>query len=494
MRKLLFAIALAFVFSLFAPNHAHAQGYWTPGNVGVAGCANVGGYVSCSSAAAACESFVVADNQSYYRLTPTFSIPSEPYQCTVYGPQQGTGPLYLTCPNGMDPDLNSPSGCVSSAPAVQAPQNAGGSGKLCLPDPTENQPTQPGQEASTDVCTGEPTNIGSVNTRDPVDVGTGNMYYSATDYTTAGQNPLRFARSFNSRSTASGALGVNWYSNFTPALYVNGSQVIVYRETGQVVTFNQSGSTWTTDKDLPLSLIEVSSTVFTMTDEHDTIQTYTNGLLTSIQARNGYLQTLNYNSGSELATVTDSYGRTLTFSYNPNGTLASVLTPDNTTITYGYTSSGGGPNLTSVTYPTSPTTSIQYVYGNSTLFNTLTGVIDENNNNYLTWTYDGNARALTGTIGNGSTANTTTFTYNDSADTRTVENTLGVTDTYTFTTLINVPKVSAISRAATATTAAAPALLPMTPMGIWRAKPTGTATRPPTSITSTDFRQRSTRR
>ena len=55
--------------------------------------------------------------------------------------------------------------------------------------------------------------------------------------------------------------------------------------------------------------------------------------------------------------------------------------------------------------------------------------------------------------------NLTTLTYNDTTGSRTVTNALGVTDTYTFTTLQNVPKVTQISRAATSTTAAATGIL-----------------------------------
>ena len=55
----------------------------------------------------------------------------------------------------------------------------------------------------------------------------------------------------------------------------------------------------------------------------------------------------------------------------------------------------------------------------------------------------------------GSDANLTTVVYNDSDGSRTVTNALGVTDTYSFTTLQGIPKITTISRAATKTTAAA---------------------------------------
>jgi RHS repeat-associated protein len=191
-------------------------------------------------------------------------------------------------------------------------------------------------------------------------------------------------------------------------------------------------------------------------DTNNNGETYNSlGQLISRVYSDGYTQTLHYNGSGQLQSVTDSYNRTLTFTYNTSGTLASVLTPDNTTITYGYTTSAAGPNLTSVTYPTSPATSLTYVYNTTAPYNALTEVIDENNNEYLSWTYDSFARALTSTIGNGSNAQTTTFSYNDTNQTTKVTNPLGVADTYSFTNLVNMPKVSGISRAATSTTAAA---------------------------------------
>jgi YD repeat-containing protein len=186
----------------------------------------------------------------------------------------------------------------------------------------------------------------------------------------------------------------------------------------------------------------------------------------SIAQRNGYTQTLTYSttgSQQQLASVSDSYSRSLTFTYNSNGTLASVSTPDSTTITYGYTSGSEGAVLTSVSYPTSPASGVTYAYGNSTVPTALTGIADENGNTYATWTYDAYGRGLTSAFGGSSlNANLTTLAYDDSNGTRTVQTGFCnppqgncVTDTYTFTTLQNVPKVTQISRAATNTTAAA---------------------------------------
>jgi YD repeat-containing protein len=120
-------------------------------------------------------------------------------------------------------------------------------------------------------------------------------------------------------------------------------------------------------------------------------------------------------------------------------------------LAYGY-SAGTPTMLTSVTYSTTPATSQTYLYENAALPSALTGIIDENGNRFVTWTYDAQGRGLSSQHAGG--ADLTTLAYNADGST-TVTNALGVADTYKFTTLQGVPKVTQISRAATSTTAAA---------------------------------------
>ena len=253
------------------------------------------------------------------------------------------------------------------------------------------------------------------------------------------------------------SLGVNWRSTFDRYLRIlSTSFVTAERADGQQVNFTLSGSTWTPDSDIDITL-SLSGSTWTLTDHDDKVETYTTtsggneALLNSIQARNGYTQTLTYNGSDQLTSVSDSYGRTLSLTYHSSGTLHTVTTPDSTTLTYSYTGVTGGNQLTSVKYSTSPSTSQTYNYADASFPFALTSITDENGNTYNAWTYDGSGRALTSQLGSG--ANLTTLVYG--TGTTTVTNALGVTDTYSFTTLQNVPKATGISRAATSTTAAA---------------------------------------
>ena len=318
-------------------------------------------------------------------------------------------------------------------------------------------------------CAASAAHPGEPSGGDPITIGTGNLFEEATDYTTAGQNPLSFTRYYNSLGnifygdTFATTLGVNWRGTYDSYLHITpatgqATSVVAERADGQVLNFTLNGSSWTTDTDVDATLTQSGST-WTLTDHNDTVFIYAanssgEGMLNSITLRNGYTRTLTY-SGSQLQTVTDSYGRQLGFSYSSNGMLQTITTPDSLVLTYGFTAATGGNQLISVSYNTSPVTSQTYVYENSAVPFGLTGIIDENNNRFATWTYDNAGRGLTSQHGAGtSIADLTTLTYNND-NTTTVTNALGVTDTYTFETLQGVPKVTQISRAATSTTAAA---------------------------------------
>lgn len=134
---------------------------------------------------------------------------------------------------------------------------------------------------------------------DPIHLGTGNMFERADDYRTFGPNPLAFTRYYNSltaSATLAASLGKNWRSNYDRYLDISASSVIAERADGMQATFTSNNGTWTTDTDIDLTLTNSGST-WVLTDHNDTVETYTavspsEGLLQTIQTRNGYTQTL----------------------------------------------------------------------------------------------------------------------------------------------------------------------------------------------------------
>jgi RHS repeat-associated protein len=297
---------------------------------------------------------------------------------------------------------------------------------------------------------------------EPINIGTGNVFDKIIDYQTSGQNKLSFIRYYNSLgvpNTFASELGVNWRSNYDRYVYILGpGRIVVERPDGQLLNFSNGGTKYVSDLDVDYSMLE-RGTTWTMTDPEDTVESYTQAssnkvLLDSIRLRNGYTQTLHYNSADQLMSVTDTYGRQLLFSYSGNA-LNTVTTPDGLILTYNYNTIPGGVanQLISASYSTSPPTSQTYQYGDSSLPFALTGIVDEDGNQYVRWSYDQFGRGLTSQLGPGAYA--TTVIYDDTDGSRTVENAFGVIDTYHFDILQGLPKVSEIDRAATSTTAAA---------------------------------------
>src|SRR5262249_15313041 len=218
---------------------------------------------------------------------------------------------------------------------------------------------------------------GAVACGNPINVGTGNKFEQVEDYTTVGQNPLRFTRYYNSLpGTTATTLGVNWRSSYDRSLHIlSSSSVSVEREDGRILFFALNGGVWGTDSDVDLTLTH-SGSIWTLTDSSDTVETYTrisgtpDALLTSIQTRSGYTQQLQYDGNHRLVSVTDSFNRALTFTYQ-DGLLQTVTTPDFLVLGYSYTASGETPGvldrLAAVTYSTSPPTQQSYVYENAAL-------------------------------------------------------------------------------------------------------------------------------
>jgi RHS repeat-associated protein len=304
---------------------------------------------------------------------------------------------------------------------------------------------------------------GGCATGEPINLGNGNVFDQVTDYETAGQNKLSLIRYYNSMAwpaTSATSMGGYWRTNYDRYLHIiNPSAiygVLAERPDGQVISFSSSSGTYTPDSDVDVKLT-VSGSTWTLTDHDDTVETYTQSgslaTLNSIKKRGGYLQAIGYSSG-QISYVSDSYSRQLGFSYSSAGLLTGVTTPDSLTLSYGYMSfTSTGTQLTSVSYNTSPTTKQTYLYENASYPSALTGITDENGNRYATWGYDGLGRGILSELSGA--VNYTSVYYNDSNGNRVVKGPLGLVETYKFSTLQGVPKVTEIDRAANGTVKAA---------------------------------------
>jgi RHS repeat-associated protein len=300
---------------------------------------------------------------------------------------------------------------------------------------------------------------GQTPVADPVSIPSGNMYDIATDFESAGPNILRFYRYYSSYFNGEGTLGWSWRHNFSGHLeFPNGTTVKVHHANGAILTYVQSGSSWVpSDPDITYRL-EASGANWKLIRNTDTVETYdSTGRLVSIQERSGYAQTLTYNGGGELTTVTDTYGRQLSFTY-ANGLVQTMTDPDAKvySFTYGdlYPMPGGNtPILKSVIYPdgtpgdTNDNPRVSYLYEIANFPGALTGIVDERGNRTATFDYDSTGRAILSEGAGG--ANRHDIVYNLDG-TVTVTSPLGRDEIYSFATHANAPKVTEIAGQATA--------------------------------------------
>ena len=281
----------------------------------------------------------------------------------------------------------------------------------------------------------------------PVNQTTGNKYQVEIDFKlNAGTMSLSFLRYYNSHSLNAGQLGSHWRSNFDRKLHIftqghtttesNLTIITAYRPDGKHFYFTYQKGVFETDQDVS-DRIEQTAEGWHYITSNDEIENYDNtGKLLSISNRAGVSQTMSYDDEDRLIGVTDNFGRSLSFTYHENNRLKTLTTPNNQIYTYSYNVAG---NLAQVKYP--DTTQRQYVYKNSNFPNALTGIINEKGDRFATWTYDEQGR-VTSSQHAGEVEKVAIVYNGDSATT--VTDSLGKTQTYHFSTIHGVRRVTRI--------------------------------------------------
>ncbi|CAK0778584.1 hypothetical protein CCP3SC1_970006 [Gammaproteobacteria bacterium] len=274
----------------------------------------------------------------------------------------------------------------------------------------------------------------------PINVSTGNKYEVETDYIGASQTQLSLYRYYNSQDTTLSAFGRNWHSAWHRSLNATSNRVIVTRGDGRRDTFTLNDATWVADPDVMSVLSGNAQTGWMLITSEDTTEKYgPDGWLTSITTRAGLVTTLTYDGSKNLTMVTGPFGHTLKFSYDSANRVSTMTTPDGKIYTYAYDATN---NLTSVKYPDA--TVRQYLYEDVDHPNALTGITDENGNRFATYAYGSDGRAISTQHAGG--AELTTVTYNTDG-TVSVNDPLGNTHGYDFTVQFGMVKPTAISGA-----------------------------------------------
>lgn len=290
----------------------------------------------------------------------------------------------------------------------------------------------------------------------PCNPATGNKFQTEVDFSGYGPFPLSFARYYNSMgSLFSASLGTRWSHNYDSRILVNlDGTVSVFRPDRKAYGYALQSGQWVSDsdvKDILQQLFNAGQPAgWTLTTvDGDFIETYdVSGKLVSIANRAGITQVLTYDTSGNLLSVTDPFGRSLTFNYQTaDNLLHSVSTPDGGAITFAYddlTSTVGLERLASVTYQDGSTR--HYLYNESgfapnTNRQLLTGIVDENNNRFATFTYSTNLQLTSSYHGTG--ADAVSLSY--SSGSTSVTDALNTSRTYAFQSIQSVLRQTTVS-------------------------------------------------
>ena len=267
----------------------------------------------------------------------------------------------------------------------------------------------------------------------PINIANGNKFQEEVDVSTGSMLP-NFIRYYNASEVQDTGLGYGWTSNTIRHRLVIRSNVILHiGADGKGTYFRKAGENWVGDPDIDVTLTELIDRYEVYLPNNDVEQFDVDGRLLVERDIAGSTISYEYDANDHIVRITSSFGRAINFQYDTDDHLAQVKDSKGGIYQYAYSSNG---NLSTVTYPDGRKRFYHYGYTNYP--HALTGITDENNNRYATWTYDEEGRAISSEHANG--VDKTTLTYNADGTT-TVTNPLGKQTTYHFTTIHGVKKV-----------------------------------------------------
>ena len=329
-------------------------------------------------------------------------------------------------------------------------------------------------------------------TSNPVNIGNGNKYYEEEIYS-PNYSGLKFSTFYNSETDFDlKSFGFAWRSIFdnkiVTDLYSQTNLINVSRQNGAIYTLKKVNGAWLPSSDQTYSVNQINDAqgaLIGWTYNNDLIGELENynsaGKLLSIQNRAGITQTMTYSDAATpiiiapvpdlLIQVTDNVGRAIRLTYDNQSRIKTMTNPAGGVYTYAYDTNN---NLSSVTYPDSKVKT--YLYGSTAgesvnvsstpdvgviYTNSLTGIIDENNNRYATYSYDSKGRATAEYLAGNADAASLVFNVDGSGNptSTVVTDSRGAARTYNFTTILGVVKSTGQSQPAGAGCAASAAAL-----------------------------------
>lgn len=257
----------------------------------------------------------------------------------------------------------------------------------------------------------------------PVNITNGNKYQIEHDLIT----PIPLARHYN-------GLDGLWRHSFSARITRKDDSYLLYREDGKVSEFTGAGRDLTSLTDLG-KLSRLAGRFFYTSELNETIEFDPYGKLARLTTKEG--RKYRVERGANL-TISDEHGNKLVLSEGANHQLLRAQT-GGISIEYTYDKEQ---RLTSVTRTDGQySTKTQYLYDDPRNIKLLTGILDNNNRRFATWTYDDQGRAISSEHANG--AEKVTLAYNDDGST-TVTNEYGKQATYRFQVIQGIKRIVAI--------------------------------------------------
>jgi RHS repeat-associated protein len=275
---------------------------------------------------------------------------------------------------------------------------------LCSPQPAQakydggdNPGCPPARPSSCSSCSATclsrlPSSAGSgVSTTE----GNAGETYPVTSLESSTGPTLSLSLTYNSynadgsRAAIDTGMGYGWTNTYDDFLFSQRGDMFRMDADGRITRFQFVGNgTYQTSTGYFETLVQNVDGTFTLTDKFKTIFHYISVAGTFFQVggpvyrvdtmtdRIGNVTTMGYSSGN-LASTTDTYGRTVTYGYDSRHHLTSVTDPLGRTTTFGYDSTDR--KLTTITDPTGKTTSYSY--------NTLYQITNKTDGDGRTFTY-----------------------------------------------------------------------------------------------------------
>lgn len=304
--------------------------------------------------------------------------------------------------------------------------------KLTCPETTGlGNPDLPGTCPAQSAASGTP----SMGVADPVNVSNGNSYQVEVDYPGQPGTRMHFARYYNSRTLL-------WTHTYSARLKIATSEIMLVNTDGRESLFTVSGGVATASP-RELGRLEQTASGWRYDNTYNEhLHFDTQGRLTRIDRANGTHEALVY--GSNNIVVTDSLGRTMTLTFNTAKRL-SGLNAGALQVAYTYSTAG---RVTKATRTQGGQNKARtYHYEDPNEGGLLTGITDERNIRYVTWTYYADGRVKLNEL-NGAQSRYL-FAYNGNGST-TVTNPLGKQATYTFQTIAGAKRITSLSGAVSA--------------------------------------------